>query len=105
MKKYFMIIALFLLPVSAGAVPLTIDTGVHTDVPSILQGLVNVLLAWSGLVATGLFLLGCILMVGSGGDESTLAAGKKIMKASLIGLAIILSSWMLLSTVVYFIAG
>ena len=59
---------------------------------------------WSGLIATALFLLGAFLMVGSGGDEAYLAAGKKIMKASLIGIAFILSAWMMLSTVVYFIS-
>jgi drug/metabolite transporter (DMT)-like permease len=63
------------------------------------------LLRWSVLVATALFLLGCILMVGSGGDDATLSNGKKIMKASLIGLAIVLASWLILSTAVYFIAG
>jgi hypothetical protein len=92
-----------LLPCAAFA--LGIETGVSSDVPSILRGIVNVLLAWSGLVATGLFLIGAFLMVASGGSEANLAAGKKIMKAALIGLAIILASWMILSTVIWFIAG
>lgn len=82
-----------------------IDTDVHTTVPEILSGIVNVLLLWSGLLTTALFLLGAILMVGSGGSEASLAAGKKIMKSSLIGLALILGSWLLLSTIVYFLAA
>lgn len=82
-----------------------IDTGVSTTVPGILGGIVNVLLLWSGLLTTALFLLGAILMVGSGGSEASLAAGKKIMKSSLIGLALILGSWLLLSTIVYFLAA
>ncbi len=89
--------------VTASAAPLTISTGVTSTVPTIFNGIVDILLAWSSLVATALFLLGCILMVGSGGNDATLSNGKKIMKASLIGLAIILSSWMILSTVVSFI--
>lgn len=88
---------------TASAAPLTISTGVTSTVPTIFNGIVDILLAWSSLVATALFLLGCILMVGSGGNDATLSNGKKIMKASLIGLAIILSSWMILSTVVSFI--
>ncbi len=95
----------FLLPASAFAVKVSINTGVHTTVPGVLGNVVDVLLGWSGLVATGLFLLGCLLMVASGGNEGTLAAGKKIMKASLIGLAIILGSWMILSTFVFLISG
>ena|GEM_PF-1450948 len=88
---------------TARAAPLTISTGVTSTVPTIFNGIVDILLAWSSLVATTLFLLGSILMVGSGGNDATLSNGKKIMKASLIGLAIILSSWMILSTVVSFI--
>jgi len=85
--------------------PLTIDTGIGgITIPSIGAGIVNVLLLWSGVVATALFLLGAIIMVGSGGSDTYLSAGKKIMKASAIGLAIILSSWMILSTVVTFIS-
>lgn len=82
-----------------------IITGVNSTIPMIVAGIINLLLQWSGLVATGLFLLGCILMVGSGGNDAYLSAGKKIMQSSLIGLAIILASWMILSTVVNFIAS
>ncbi len=82
-----------------------VDTGVTSTIPSIFAGIVNLLLLWSGLLATALFLIGCILMVGSGGSDAILSNGKKIMKASLIGLAIILSSWLILSTAVYVIAG
>ena len=109
MKFYYQIAAGFLLFLaSAGTVAadqVIIDTGVTSTIPSIFEGIVNLLLMWSGLVATALFLLGCILMVGSGGNDATLSSGKKIMKAALIGLAIILSSWLILSTVVSFIAG
>ncbi len=91
-------------PYFASAAPLIVDTGVDSNVPTILQGIVNVLLGWSGLAATGLFLLGSIIMVGSGGEEAFLSAGKKIMKAALIGFALILGSWLMLSTVIFFIS-
>ncbi|MFA5800219.1 MAG: hypothetical protein WC840_04645 [Candidatus Peribacteraceae bacterium] len=84
---------------------ISINTGVHSNVPSIMNGIVNVLLEWSSLVATALFLLGCLFLVGSGGNEQYSSAGKKIMKASLIGLAIILASWLIISTMVFFIAA
>ncbi len=90
---------------TANAAPVLIQTGVDSSIPSIFAGIVNTLLLWSGFMATALFLLGCILMVGSGGNDATLSNGKKIMQASLIGLAIILSSWLILSTAVTFIAG
>ena len=104
-------VLIMLYPLTAVAVvcppggPLCIDTGVHSDIPTIMAGIVNLLLIWSGMVTTALFMAGAIWMVGSGGDEARVTTGKKIMKASLIGLAIILSSWLILSTAVFFIAG
>lgn len=89
----------------AHADPLVISTGVTSSVPTIFNGIVNTLLLWSGLVATALFLYGCLLMVSSGGNDATLSSGKKIMQSSLIGLAIILSSWLILATAVSFIAS
>lgn len=107
-KRLSVIVILWVIPVALMAAcppvcQVTVNTGVDSDVPTVLQGIVNVLLGWSALVATGLLLLGSILMVGSGGEEAYLSAGKKIMKAALIGFAIILSSWLILSTVIYFI--
>ncbi len=89
----------------AGGMKTCIDTGVHSTVPQIMQGFVNVLLGWSALVAMTLFMLGAILMVGSGGEEKFLTSGKAIMKASMMGFAVIMSSWLILSTVIYFIVS
>lgn len=97
--------ALWLLAPAAVAQVVVVSTGVSSSIPQIVQGIVNILLQWSSFVATALFLMGAILMVGSGGNDATLSAGKKIMKAALIGLAIVLSSWLILSTAVFFIAG
>lgn len=92
------------LPTSAFAAVL-INTGVNTTIPQIMQGLVDLFLRWSILIATAIFLLGAIFMVGSGGNDEYLSTGKKLMKAALIGFGIVLSSWLILSTVVAFIAG
>jgi hypothetical protein len=104
--------AFWLLPLMAQAyspgAPIVINTGVSTSVPQIFAGLINVLLMWSTLVATALLLVGAVMMVGSAGTDEgafSVSNGKKIVKAAIIGLAIILGSWMILSTAVYFIAG
>lgn len=103
--------AFLLLPALAHAytpgAPISINTGVSATVQQIFNGLVNVLLLWSTLVATALFLLGALIMVGSAGtDEGFLSVSnaKKLMKGALIGLAIIVGSWMILSTVLFFIS-
>lgn len=82
----------------------TVSTGVVTTVDRIVTGIVNVLLFWGGGVTTTVFLIGAFMMVGSGGGQY-LDQGKKLMKAALIGYAIILGAWLIMSTVVFFIAG
>ena len=113
MRIHFVILRL-LLPLLFGFLPgvveaaptkVRIGTGVSTDVPKIFSGLLTLFVTWSGVIATTIFLIGAIIMVGSGGDEAHVSAAKKIMKSSLIGLAIILASWMILSTVVSFVAS
>ena len=74
-----------------------------SSVAGIMGNIVNLLLYWSSFVAAMLFIVGGILMIGSGGSDTFLSTGKKIMKGSLIGFAIVLGSWMILSTVLYFI--
>jgi hypothetical protein len=104
--RYTLFMILLLVPATMlGAGQIIIDTGVVTTIPRIMDGFLTLMLQWSSLVATAIFLIGAILMVGSGGNDEYLSAGKKLMKAAAIGYAIILSSWMILSTVVYFIAG
>jgi hypothetical protein len=68
-----------------------------------MGNVVNVLLYWSSFVALTLFIVGGVMMIGSGGSDALLSSGRKIMKGSLIGFAIVLASWMILSTVLYFI--
>lgn len=79
-----------------------VDTGVYGTVPGIIAGLIQVLLILASLVAFTVFLLGGFYTAVSGGNEQTLGNGKKLMKAALIGFALILGSWMLLSTFVNF---
>lgn len=105
MRRRILSLAFFLLPATAVAAPLPVRTGVVTDIPTIMGGFLSIMLQWSSMVATAIFLLGAIFMVGSGGNDEYLSTGKKLMKASMIGYAIILSSWLILSTAVYLIAG
>lgn len=108
LRKLLLFIALILLPQIMLAYtpgdPIAVRTGVVTTIPRIVGGIVNVLLFWGGGVTTTLFLIGAFMMVGSGGGPF-LEKGKNTMKAALIGYAIILSSWLILSTAVFFIAG
>ncbi len=105
----FVGICSFLFPLFAVAAPriVTINTGIGTNVTviSVLTGIVDLLLYWGGTISTSVFLLGAFTMVASAGNDDYLSMGKTMMKSAAIGLAIVLASWMILSTVVFFIAG
>ena len=103
MKKLLRLLGLLaFVPARAHAI-ITVGTGVTTDIPHILAGILSILLGWSSLVATALFLGGALWMVGSGGNDARVTTAKTIMKASLVGLAIVVGSWLILSTAVSFI--
>jgi hypothetical protein len=90
---------------SSGGRCIIVNTGVTSTVQTIIQGIVNTLLMWSTYIATAVFLVGAIFMVGSVGSENWSANGKKLMKAAVIGFAIVLGAWLIVSTTVFFIAA
>ncbi len=83
--------------------PIVVNTGVSTTADRLIGGLVNTLFVWAFAICVAVFLLGALFMVASGGEENVLSNGKKYVKRALIGLAIVLGSWMILSTFVYFL--
>ena len=104
----FVLCLLIALPLAAWAayqpIQVQIGTGVQPrTVPQIIAGIVDILHGLAIAVATTTFLIGGIYVVASGGRENVVQNGKSIMKASLIGIAIILGSWMILSTFLAFL--
>ena len=82
---------------------LTVNTGVTSSVEQVISGITDVLLSWSVVVATAIFLIGALIMTASGGQETAISNGRKYMRDALIGFAIILAAWIIISTVVTFI--
>ena len=82
---------------------LYVGTGVRI---SLAQGLSNVYL-FMALSAMGfftlLFLLGAATLTMSRGDQTKVDNGKKMMISALIGLAIVLGSYGIMRTVLYFL--
>jgi len=56
-----------------------------------------------GLIALTIFLVGAFMMVISAGQDTMLQAGKRAMKGSLIGLALIAGSYGIYRTVVWWL--
>ncbi len=92
----------WIIPSALAQEVVVVDTGIGGTIPGILGGIVNVLFGLSTFIAFTVFMLGGFYTVASGGNEQILGNGKKLMRFALIGLAIILGSWLLLSTFVNF---
>ncbi len=100
-------IGAFLVPVLARAayepIVVPVNAGFAVSFESVFKGLMDVMLMWAMPIAVALFTYGAFRMAASGGGD--IAPAKSIMKASLVGFAIIAGSYLILSTIVYIIAG
>lgn len=78
--------------------------GVFCDGPATLfVNFNNAFFFAGGLIAVTIFLVGAFMMVISAGQDTMLQAGKRAMKGSLIGLALIAGSYGIYRTVVWWL--
>ncbi len=92
-----------LLPIaSASAFQLhTCWAGIACIDPGTIFSRLNDLFFYSaGAIALSIFLIGAFMMVISGGQDTLLQSGKRAMKGSLIGLALVAGSYGIYRTVV-----
>ena len=100
------LLGLLLTPVRVLALEwrnINLGTGVNISYEDAMNNLVSYLAVSIGTVTTVLFLVGATYMLASGGVADRLDKGKKLMKESLIGMAIVLGSYTILRTVLYFL--
>lgn len=67
--------------------------------------IINILLGLLGVIAVGLITYAGFLWMSSGGEEEKVSTAKKILKNSVIGLAIILASWAIATFVITSLSG
>lgn len=94
------------LPVSAFALEnrsIVMTTGIRISFANAAENVVSFAAYSIGGVVTVLFLVGATFLIASAGKPERVETGKKLMKGSLIGMAIVLSSYMILRTVLYFV--
>jgi uncharacterized membrane protein len=75
--------------------------GANTSLTTVIANLVKVLLTLVGIVFVALVIYGGFSYLTSGGNEEKIKKGKNTLKAAVIGLVIIITSY----TITYFIAG
>jgi hypothetical protein len=84
---------------------ITVSTGVGGTIPVIINNIIVIIHGLAFFVVVSVFLVGAFRMTASGGRESEITKGKTLMTSSLIGLAIITGSFMILSTFIRFLVG
>ncbi len=67
--------------------------------------LVNNLTAAAVVITTGMIIYGAIRMMISAGSETALKEAKGIITSAVIGLVIVLCGWLIVNTLIHFIAG
>lgn len=94
------------VPTSAWALEnrsLIMTTGVRISFYNLVTNVLTFAAFSIGGIVTMLFLVGATFMVASAGKPERVETGKKLMKGSLTGMAIVLSSYMILRTILYFV--
>ncbi|NQV90815.1 hypothetical protein HQ487_05440 [Candidatus Uhrbacteria bacterium] len=99
-KIFSLFVLLLLAPSSVFAARLynPLGEGV-TDIRTVIARIINAILSVTGSIALLMFIYGGFLFLISGGGENV-KKGKEVMKWAVIGLAVIIGAYMLVSTVV-----
>jgi hypothetical protein len=110
MKKTILISLIFLFLITgfaqgAGLVPCggTNEPACQfCDIFVLIKGIIDFVLKLVGVIATLMFIIGGFFFITSGGSPERTASGKKIVTATVIGLAIIFCSYLIVNTVFTF---
>lgn len=95
-----------LIPGAARAyetVPVILGTGVRISFAQAIANLTNFVAVSSMGVCTLLFVVGAAMLTMSRGDQTKVDNGKKMMISALIGLALVMGSYGIIRTVLYFL--
>jgi ABC-type glycerol-3-phosphate transport system substrate-binding protein len=96
--------AIFNIASAAGLVPCG-DKGdppcTFTDLMKLIENVMNFLIFTIGVPAAAIaIMIGGWLIVTAGGNESKISNGKKIVRAAVIGLVIVLGAWLIVKTII-----
>lgn len=88
-----------------GLVTCTTNCG-WSEFKQLIYDVINFGLIYVAIPVTVLAILyGAILLLTSGGSEQKVESGKKAITAAIVGLLIVLSSWIIVNTIISFLTG
>ena len=100
------LITLLFAPVRAWALEprfIVVTTGIRIPFTQVVGNLINFLAVSSVSVCTLLFVIGAGQLVISHGDQTAVDNGKKMMISALIGMAITMSAYAIIRTLLFFL--
>ena len=103
-----MVILIFLLPqfsLAAGLVPCTGINCTICDLAILVNNIINWLINFSFAAGVVMVIYGGYLIMTAGLSPDQYKKGKDIIFAAAIGLAIILVSWVIINTTLYYLTG
>ncbi|KKW32635.1 MAG: hypothetical protein UY76_C0021G0006 [Candidatus Uhrbacteria bacterium GW2011_GWA2_52_8d] len=101
MRTYFytLLCLLLLTPTSVIAAELTNPLGT-TDIRTVIGRLIQAILGITGAVALLMFIYGGFLWLISAGESKKVEKGKDVMKWAILGIAVIVGAYTIVSTIV-----
>lgn len=75
------------------------DVATLSCIPAVFSNLLSVLLLFSGIVALGMFIMGGFKFMSSAGDAKKLEGARNNFKYGIIGLTIVLSSFLFINII------
>lgn len=73
------------------------------DPRQIIMNIISLLLGFMGILAIVIFIYGGFMLMVSGGDEDRISAARRLMVSAVIGIIIILSSYVMVSFIITFV--
>ena len=104
MKRLFLLLFLFLMPKGMYAAPLTNPLS-SDSIPVLIGSIIKVLLGVSGALALLMFVWGGVTWLISAGDPTKIKKGRDTLIWATLGLVIIFSSYILVTTVIRALAS
>ncbi len=102
LKKFWLLVSL--LPLAGFDIPIRasnlFSTRFGSDFQTILTNIINILLGFAGLIALGYIIMGGYQIATAAGSEDRATHGRKTLTNAIIGLLIIILSYVILSVAI-----
>lgn len=108
LKPILILLVLLLLPVAPIALAETVELQnpiTPNDPPELLMGILNYVLGFLGVLAVAMIVYGGFTYMTSAGNEERVKSGRAILTYAIIGLLIVILSWVIVRVIITALGG